>query len=106
MKHADIVNEVERAYLSNIDRLKIALATNAGGYVHVWPKYWIGVKFNNDVCHGVSVDAATVTHQRDKRVFTNGNHERTILMNRRDALQAAMESAVDNLAQWRASLAA
>ena len=107
-KEQALVADIRSSFLQNISLLERALTTTGKtmGYVHVWPKYWIGVKFNADVCHGVAVDLATVTGPRDKHVFTNGHGERTILMRRSEALQRALNDAKMNLATFDQQLVA
>jgi hypothetical protein len=94
------MTELERAIQTfelNVADIKAALAGDVHGYIHVWPKHWLGVKINNDVCHVTSAQDATVVSGRDKRKFYNGARERATLMLREKALCGALVHAVSIL---------
>ena len=101
-----LANQIRATFVKNIRSLETALAGDVSGHVHVWPKFWIGVKFNKDVCHGVAIDLASVVRGNDHHHFTNGAGERTVLMSRRDALQGALKNANDVLDDFNQRTAA
>ena len=70
--------------------------------VFVWPNHWLAVKLGRqDECRAVGIVHATVVSARDKRVFTNGNRERAILMDREKALCGALVHAVEILENFK-----
>jgi hypothetical protein len=80
--------------LNNVEQTKAAikicdLQTNPG-FVFVWPEYWLGVYVTNGKVRAVAIDAATITHRNDRRVFTNGKDEAAVLMPLREALEGAL----------------
>ena len=86
-----LVNQILNNLRRNVASLERQLASDTSGYVFVWSKHWLGVKFDADNCRAVAVDLATVVRRSsDPRVFTNGNDERAILMDRATALNGAL----------------
>jgi hypothetical protein len=103
-------NQFLRVLRSNVAKLETALTAERNsrtyGYVFVWPEYHLAVKVNNDVCHAVAVDLATVVSGRDNRVFFNGRKDRAVLTLREDALSHALAHARDMLENFEDRLTA
>jgi hypothetical protein len=104
-------NELLAIFRKNVKSIETALAAlpaNTTDCVYVWPKHWLAVKFDRDNnCRAVACDLGTVVSVKAKpMVFTNGNRERAVRMNRELALCGALTQALQTLNNFQAKISA
>ena len=96
-----------KTFQTNIDQIKFELALiknrshKANDCVFVWPDNWLAVKISQGEVRAVGVAHATPVSSQDRRVFTNGNKAKAILMDREKALCGALVHAVSILDQFK-----
>jgi hypothetical protein len=102
----DTAAHILATFESNIEAIKTALRGDTSGYVYLWPRHMLAVKFNKDNCRAVGVVDATIVRSNDRHVFTNGNGDRATLILREKALCQALVHAVTIHNDFKEKLAA
>src|SRR5688572_33350468 len=84
--------EFAAVFRRNLTALETALAANKpGSKVWAWSAYHLGVAVKDGECQAVSLDRATIVRKPDGRTFKNGAGKPAALVDRADALRAAIE---------------
>lgn len=94
-------SEFATVFRRNLSALETALAANKpGSKVWAWSAYHLAVAVTDGACQAVSIDRATIVRKPDGRTFKNGAGVPAVLVDRAEALKAAIEDTKGHLARF------